>query len=65
MFGNLGAFVGPILLISLKGMYDWPVALATCAGFYVFSGLCWFWIDARVPIVREAPPDAPGGLTPR
>ena len=52
MFGNLGAFVSPILLIWLRDQWGWPTALTACVVLYVISGLCWLGIDARVPIVR-------------
>jgi ACS family glucarate transporter-like MFS transporter len=51
MFGNLGAFLSPLLLGYVARDFGWPVALAVCAGLFVVSGLCWFGIDARVPIV--------------
>jgi nitrate/nitrite transporter NarK len=60
MFGNLGAAVSPLLLGWLASNYDWPTALAACAVIYVFSGLCWLGIDARVPIVPSKPETAPG-----
>jgi ACS family glucarate transporter-like MFS transporter len=61
MFGNLGAFVSPLLLGWLAECYGWPAALAVSAVVSVASGLCWFGIDARVPIVpsekNAMPPD--------
>jgi ACS family glucarate transporter-like MFS transporter len=51
MFGNLGAVVSPLLLSEMADWYGWPAALATCAAICVVSGLCWFGVDARVPIV--------------
>ncbi len=51
MFGNLGAFLSPLLLGYLAHDFGWPVALATCGVLFFVSGLCWFGIDARVPIV--------------
>jgi ACS family glucarate transporter-like MFS transporter len=55
MFGNLGAAVSPLLLSWLAQRYGWPAALAACAGVCVLSGLCWFGVDARIPIVPEVP----------
>src|SRR5439155_7645042 len=52
MFGNLGAFVSPLLLGELREQFDWSVPLWTCSVFFVVSGLCWLGIDARVPIIR-------------
>jgi MFS family permease len=62
MFGNLGAFVSPLMLGYLARDFGWPVALATCSGLFVVSGLCWFGIDARVPIVLvvRGEPQRPG-----
>ncbi len=51
MFGNLGAFLSPMLLGWLATAYGWNVALAVCAAFFVLSGVCWFWINPCVPIV--------------
>jgi MFS family permease len=53
MFGNLGAFVSPMLWGWVARDFGWPVALGVGAGMYVLAGLCWFAIDARVPIVPE------------
>jgi ACS family glucarate transporter-like MFS transporter len=53
MFGNLGAFASPLLLGYLAHDFGWPVVLATCGVLFFVSGLCWFGIDARVPIVAE------------
>jgi sugar phosphate permease len=52
MFGNFGAAVGPLLLGWMAQEYSWKAALATSAGICVASGVCWFWVDARIPIVR-------------
>jgi sugar phosphate permease len=53
MFGNLGAFVSPIMVAKIVGAYDWPQAVATCGALYLVSGFCWLGIDSRVPIVAE------------
>jgi nitrate/nitrite transporter NarK len=53
MFGNLGAFISPLLLGWQAEAFGWSVALMTCAILYVVSGLCWLGIDARKPIVRS------------
>jgi ACS family glucarate transporter-like MFS transporter len=62
MFGNLGAVVSPHLLSWLADSYSWSTSLAVCAGIYIASGLCWFGVDARVPIVSPLPDQrsAPG-----
>jgi ACS family glucarate transporter-like MFS transporter len=52
MFGNLGAFVSPVLLGVLAEDYGWSAALAVGAGMFLLAGLCWLGIDSRVPIVR-------------
>lgn len=54
MFGNLGSALCPILLGDLVERYNWNVALGVCAVLYVISGLCWFWVDARKPIVQKS-----------
>ncbi|MBY0525458.1 MAG: MFS transporter [Gemmataceae bacterium] len=51
MFGNLGATASPLLLARVRDDFGWGAALYTCAGLFVFSGICWIWMDGRVPIV--------------
>jgi sugar phosphate permease len=53
MFGNLGAAVSPLLLAYLAHQFEWPTTLAICGGFFIFGGLCWLGVDARVPIVTR------------
>jgi MFS family permease len=72
MFGNLGAAVSPPLLgwLAQQEHIGWPGALAFSAVLSVVSGLCWFGIDGRVPIVppteklpasRNGAPQQPAG----
>jgi ACS family glucarate transporter-like MFS transporter len=54
MFGNLGAFISPILLGGLRQAVSWQLALTVGAAMYLLAGLCWLGMDARVPIVPRA-----------
>ncbi len=53
MFGNLGAFLSPLLLGWIAEEYDWATVLAIAAALYGLAAGAWFGIDATVPIVRE------------
>jgi ACS family glucarate transporter-like MFS transporter len=53
MCGNLGAFASPLLLGFMAQKYGWSIALGTCAGFFVLSGVFWLGVDARKPIIPQ------------
>jgi sugar phosphate permease len=55
MWGNLGAFVSPLVLIPLAGMFatrkaGYDAIFLTCAGVFVVIGFASFFIDASKPI---------------
>jgi MFS family permease len=54
MFGNFGSALSPVLLGFLAGQHGWPFALGACAALFIASGVCWFGVDARIPIVPRA-----------
>jgi hypothetical protein len=53
MFGNFGAAASPVILQQIKEKYDWNASLYVCAALFLAGGLCWFFMDGRVPIVPE------------
>jgi nitrate/nitrite transporter NarK len=53
MCGNAGGVVSPKLWVFLETTRSTQFALAAFTGMMVVSGLCWFGVDARVPIVPE------------
>lgn len=53
MFGNFGAMASPLLLAWLSTSVGWSAALYFCSALFVVSGVCWFGMDGRVPIVPE------------
>ncbi len=53
MWGNLGATVSPILLVTIVDDYyggDWNAAFITCAIAFMISGFCSMLVDATKPI---------------
>ncbi len=56
MFGNLGSFLSPLVLGWLADDYGWGCALGVGAGVFVVSGLFWFGVDARIPVVAPERP---------
>jgi ACS family glucarate transporter-like MFS transporter len=54
MFGNIGATASPLLLAAVKQDYGWEAVLYLCSSFFVVAGVCWFFMDGRVPIVPES-----------
>jgi len=56
MWGNLGATVAPIWLISIisvDGEYFWDRGFVLGAIAFVVSGIAGFWIDASKPLIEE------------
>ncbi len=54
MWGNLGAFVTPPLLIWIVGeSYDWNRAFLACAAAFFVAGVTALAIDATVPVAPE------------
>jgi nitrate/nitrite transporter NarK len=59
MFGNLGAFLSPLLVGGLVGPdHDWTAALTLCTAATALGALCWLGVNASIPIVpvRAAEP---------
>jgi sugar phosphate permease len=61
MWGNLGAFVSPIVLLRLRDHFatradGYNAIFLTCAGVFVFIGIVSLFIDASKPI-GETPKD--------
>jgi MFS family permease len=55
MWGNIGAFVGPILVawvVDIDGAANWNAAFIVCGGAFLLSGLCGLCVDATKPIDR-------------
>jgi MFS family permease len=51
MWGNLGAAVAPVLMISIVGEGEnWNYAFMACAGSFFLAGVCSIGIDASIPI---------------
>lgn len=51
MWGNLGAAVAPVLLISIVGEGEnWNYAFMACAAAFFLAGVCSLGIDASIPI---------------
>ena len=55
MWGNLGAFVSPIVLLWLRDQYadkkaGYDAIFLTCAGVFIFIGVVSLFIDATKPI---------------
>ena len=44
--------------------YGGETALYVCSVLFVVSGVSWFGMDSRTPIIPEVPPAASGGVTP-
>ena len=58
MWGNLGAFVSPIVLLQLPDFFEtrkagYDAIFLTCAGVFVFIGFVSLFIDASKPIGEE------------
>ncbi|MBW3597517.1 MAG: MFS transporter, partial [Planctomycetes bacterium] len=54
MWGNLGAFVTPPLLIWIVGdSYDWNRAFLTCAAAFFVAGVAAIGINATIPVAPE------------
>jgi nitrate/nitrite transporter NarK len=54
MWGNLGAFATPPVLIWLVGdSYSWDRAFLACAAAFFVSGVAAFAIDATVPVAPD------------
>jgi sugar phosphate permease len=63
MWGNLGAFVSPIILLPLTGAFDtrkagYEALFLVCAGVFVVIGFVSLFIDAS-KVIGEAPSSAP------
>ena len=59
MWGNLGAFVSPIILLQLPDLFEtkkagYDAIFLTCAGVFVFIGFVALFIDASKPIGEKA-----------
>lgn len=71
MWGNLGAFVSPIVLLWLRDQFadkkaGYDAIFLTCAGVFFFIGFASLFIDATKPIggiAPETPPAPPTGPT--
>jgi MFS family permease len=60
MWGNLGAFVSPIVLLPLRDLFDtkragYDAIFLTCSGVFVFIGIVSLFIDATKPIGMKEP----------
>src|SRR5262249_61442951 len=60
MWGNLGAFVSPIVLLPLRDLFDtkkagYDAIFLTCSGVFVFIGIVSLFIDATKPIGVSEP----------
>lgn len=55
MWGNLGAFVSPMLLGLISRHWDWDAVFLVCAAAFLIAGLAAAFIDATKPVVPEAP----------
>jgi MFS transporter, ACS family, glucarate transporter len=60
MWGNLGAFVSPIVLLRLRDLFEtkkagYDAIFLTCAGVFVLIGFVSLFIDATKPIGEKAP----------
>ena len=56
MWGNLGATVAPIWLISIisvDGEYYWDHGFILCGSAFVVAGVAGFFIDASKPLMRK------------
>jgi len=63
MWGNLGAFVSPIILLPLTGAFDtkkegYDALFLVCAGVFVVIGVVALFIDAS-KVIGETPGQAP------
>ena len=56
MWGNLGAAVSPILLAYVAEVYSWSHMFYVCAAVFCVAGICYGWIDATVPVIRQQQP---------
>ena len=53
MCGNLGAALSTRIIGSLAEESQWTSVFAMSCGSFLVATICWFWIDPRVPIVKE------------
>jgi sugar phosphate permease len=61
MWGNLGAFVSPLVLIPMAGLFatkktGYDAIFLTCAAVFIVIGFASFWIDASKPIGASEKP---------
>jgi sugar phosphate permease len=65
MWGNLGAFVSPVVLLPLTDMFatkkaGYDALFLVCAGVFIVIGIVALFIDASKPIGVAAAPETPG-----
>jgi nitrate/nitrite transporter NarK len=54
MWGNIGAWASPLLLLTITGPYRWEYRFLACACAFFIAGIAALGVDARIPV---APPD--------